>query len=250
MVDKELTEKYLKVLMGFSKYLVCNISGIPSSQSTQLQSFFSKLSDKLRKDIKIIKTSSLSKEISINPNFLFPYKNPKAKGRNFYVSFGGKIIIKNSIITEQSLCVNLILEHTDTCKAIPEGWKMYPVETGFHIVRRFHFDFDSANDDILKPKFHLQYGGNFDEDYLGLDNTHYKLCNPLDNPRLPQQPYDIIILLDFILREFTLSGKIVKEEKWNKFVIESEKIWLEPYYSNLLTKLSDKNRKRPLHRVG
>ncbi len=250
MVNKQLTEQYLKVLMAFSKYIICNISGFPSSRNTQLRAFFSDLSSKLRKDLKIIQTSNLSKNISINPNILFPYKNPKAKGKKFYISFGGKITIKNSTIVEQSLCINLILEHTNTCKDIPEGWKMYPVEPGFHIVRRFHFDFDSANDDILKPKFHLQYGGNFDDDYLGLDNTHYKLCNPLDTPRLPQQPYDIIMLLDFILREFALNGKVIKEEKWNQFVIECEEIWLKPYYNNLLDKLSDKKRKRPLHRVG
>lgn len=250
MVDKQFTVDYLTVLIGFSKYLVCNIPTFPSSQNQQHLAFFSSLSQKLSQDLKLIQTKNISKEISINPNILFPYKNPKTKGKKFHISIGGKITIKNSIITEQSLCVNLILEHTEKCAAIPEGWKMYPVETGFHVIRRFHFDFDSANDDITKPKFHLQYGGHFDDTFLALDNIHYKLCNPLDTPRLPQQPYDIIMLLDFILREFTLNGKIIKEPKWNQFVVESEKIWLTPYYKDMVSKLSDSNRVKPLHRSG
>ncbi|MCA3903475.1 hypothetical protein JKP31_19520 [Vibrio vulnificus] len=250
MVDKQFTKKYLETLKGFSKYLVTQISGLPSSGHVQLQSFFSKLGDELRRDIKLLQTANISKDISINPNIIFSYKNPKAKSKRFHISLGGKIKIKDSMICEQSLCINVILEHTDTCKSIPDNWKMYPTDTGYHIIRRFHFDFDSANDDISKPKFHLQYGGNFEEQYLEIENIHYNLCNPLDTPRLPQQPYDIIMLLDFILREFTLGGKVVKEKKWNQFVIESEKIWLEPYYKNLLSKLSNNQRSTPLHRAG
>ncbi|EHK9063545.1 hypothetical protein KCU30_003585 [Vibrio parahaemolyticus] len=250
MIDKKLTEEYLTVLMNFSKYLITKTSLLPSSRNSYLSIYFGKLTTSLRKYIKIIKSSNLNETISINPNILFPYENIKTKGRKFHISIGGKVVIKNSRITEQSLSVNIILEHTDKCPDIPDSWKMYPIETGFHIIRRFHFDFDISNDDNLKPKFHLQYGGHFDERYLELDNMHYKLCNPLDTPRLPQQPYDIIMLLDFILREFSLSGRIVKEPRWNEFVIKSEKIWLEPYYKNLLGKLSDTKRAKPLHRTG
>ncbi|MBJ6881083.1 hypothetical protein JG663_15125 [Vibrio cholerae] len=251
MLDKKITEKYLNVLMDFSKYLVSTKSLLPASRKSYLSIYFCKLINELRQHLKIIKTSNLNTTISIEPNILFPFNNIKTKKRKFHISLGGKIVITNSIITEQSLSVNIILEHTDKCNPIPENWKMYPVDTGFHIIRRFHFDYDISNDDNLKPKFHLQYGGNFEQKYFDLgNNIYYKLCNPLDTPRLPQQPYDIIMLLDFIVREFSLNCKIINEARWNELVINSETIWLEPYYRSLLDRLSDSKRSQPLHRIN
>ncbi|HHF3010433.1 TPA: hypothetical protein ACPJ06_003300 [Vibrio diabolicus] len=252
--DKEFTKKYLENLFDFSKFITHRALELPPSRGHQLYAFFSNLSGNLRRVLKQMKSqgSRVKTEISINPNIIFRYDNPIGNGRKFHVSIGGVIKIEESLIVEQSLNINLMLEHTATCSHIPDNWRMYPVQEGFHVLRKFHFDYDSKNDDDIKPKFHLQYGGNFEEDYLKLDsNIYYQLCSPIDTPRLPQQPYDIIMLLDFILREFKLKGnEIAKESRWNEIVVQSEKLWLKPYYENLLARLNCGSRTTPLHRFN
>ncbi|OBU43760.1 hypothetical protein [Photobacterium damselae] len=250
--DKAFTKEYLNNLLEFSKFITYR-SELPPSRENQLYTFFSNLKGELTSTLKQMKrqNSQVDCKISISPNIIFRYDNPVGKDRKFHVSIGGILKIENSLIVEQSLCVNLILEHTSNSENIPNEWKMYPAKEGFHILRKFHFDFDSKNDDDSKPKFHLQYGGSFKEKYLKIDgNIHYKLYSQLDTPRLPQQPYDIIILLDFMLREFELEGcEIAKESRWNEIVIKSEKLWLKPYYENLLTRLNCSTRISPLHRI-
>ena len=224
-------------------------SELPRTKDDQLYSFFSDLHSKLGRVT--AKRRALVEDISINPNIIFQYNNPKGGGRKFHISLGGTLKFKQGVIIEQCLVLNLMLEHTEKCADIPEGWDNYPIENGYHILRRFHFDFDTKNDDISKPKFHLQYGGNFEPEYLRVDNDlHYKLFSPIDHPRLPQQPYDIVMLFDFMLREFELGGVgVINDSGWNKHIIECEKIWLEPYYNALLHRLQSTSRKNPIHRL-
>lgn len=250
-LDSNFTKQYLDILVKFSTFLITHTSTLPISKKYQLNTFINQLKESCTQCLKLIKKGkSINKVISINPNIMFAYKNPEDYHRKFYVSLGGKIKIVNSILVEQSLCVNLILEHTESCCIVPEEWQFYQMEHGFHILRRFHFDYDSNNDDFSKPKFHLQYGGKFKKEYFDLNDFHYKLFQPIDHPRLPQQPHDFIILLDFILREFCLEGKeITEEKKWNECLIESEKLWLKPYYEELISRLNNSSRCSPLHRI-
>ena len=249
--DVEFTKKYLDILAQFSSFLVHYSNELPQSQKSQLSTFLYQLQNASRLSLKqLTKNKSLNTTIEINPNIIFPYKNPVGQKRKFFVSLGGKIDIQNGVISDQSLCLNLMLEHTPDCQNVPYDWKFYDIEQGFHIIRRFHFDYDSLNDDQVKPKFHLQYGGKFNNEYFDLSNVHYKLFQPIDHPRLPQQPHDLIMLLDFVLREFSLKGQeITREKRWNEFVIQSEKLWLTPYYENLITKLQCGSRNTPLHRT-
>lgn len=247
-IDNNFTKEYLHALKRFSKFVVERYATLPPSQNNELFSFFSALHDKL--GLSMRREKAFIDNITINPNIVFPYKNPKGGNRKFYISLGGSINFNDGIICRQSLCLNLMLEHTEGYDNVPDDWNSYPMATGYNILRRFHFDLDVKNDDISKPKFHLQYGGNFENSYLHMKNVHYKLFSPLDHPRLPLQPYDIVMLLDFILREFELGGdEIIQDSGWNKHVIECEKIWLEPYYDAVLTRLRSKSRKTPLHRI-
>ncbi len=250
-IDSKFTEYYLSVLVKFSTFLTSRPSALPVSRKHQLETFVSQLRESCTQALKLAKRKrSINTQISINPNIIFEYKNPEDSGRKFHVSLGGKIKIQDSIIVEQSLCVSLILEHTKLCANIPEEWQFYSAEQGFHILRRFHFDYDSRNDNCSKPKFHLQYGGKFKKEYFDLKDIHYKLFQPIDYPRLPQQPHDLIMLLDFILREFSLDGgEITQEKRWNECVIESEKLWLKPYYEELVSRLACSSRNAPLHRI-
>ncbi|PMN69682.1 hypothetical protein [Enterovibrio norvegicus] len=248
-IDQTFTNDYLKALKNFSAFVVQRYAELPQTRNDQLYHFFSDLHTKLGRVTR--KRRALVEDISINPNIIFQYNNPKGGGRKFYVSLGGTVKFQNGIIIEQCLVLNLMLEHTEECAAIPEGWDNYPIENGYHILRRFHFDVDTKNDDISKPKFHLQYGGNFEPKYLEIDNVHYKLFSPIDHPRLPQQPYDIIMLFDFMLKEFALGGVgVINDSGWNKHVIESERIWLKPYYETLLDRLSSTSRRTPIHRLN
>ncbi|EJN8560411.1 hypothetical protein V9K52_003038 [Vibrio alginolyticus] len=251
--DIKFTIEYLENLSDFSKFLTQRAGELPPSRGSQLYAFFSNLRLTLKQHLRQLKSrhAKLNTEISIDPNIIFRYENPEGIGRKFHVSIGGVIKIKNSIITEQSLCIYLMLEHTSDCSDIPDEWKMYPPQEGFNVLRKFHFDFDAKNDDDSKPKFHLQYGGSFEEKYLNLGSKiYYKIYSSLDTPRIPQQPYDIIMLLDFALREFNLrGGEITNEKRWNNIVIKSEKLWLKPYYENLIERLNCSSRSSPLHRI-
>ena len=251
MIDQDFTEKYLSLLVEFSTFLMRRQNALPDSEKNQLSSFIFGLKDKCQFATKQIKAGKkINTEISIEPNIIFSYKNPVAKAKKFYISLGGNLKISSNTIVEQSLCLNLLLEHTEHCEALPAEWMFYDVEEGFHVLRRFHFDYDAKNDDFLKPKFHLQYGGRLQENYLDVDKVHYKLFKPIDYPRLPQQPHDFVMLLDFILREFNIDGvNITDESKWNSCVIKSEKLWLKPYYLELLSRLDSGSRKSPIHRA-
>lgn len=247
-IDNKFTNAYLHALKNFSKLVIEKSEVLPRSHNNQLYSFFCELHTKLGRVMR--NNRAFIEDISINPNIVFPYINPKGGGRKFYISLGGSINFNNGIICRQSLCLNLMLEHTEDSTDVPKEWNSSPMATGYNILRRFHFDLDVNNDDISKPKFHLQYGGNFENSYLQVKNVHYNLFSPLDHPRLPQQPYDIVILLDFILREFELGGtEVINDSGWNKHVIACEQIWLEPYYDAVLTRLRCASRKAPLHRI-
>ena len=251
--DVNFTKEYLKILKEFSSFLVSYSGELPVSMNFQLNTFISSLKEQSGIALKIINKKNLNKVFSIEPNILFNFVNPLDNKRKFYVSIGGMIEFKDSVLVEQSLCMNLILEHTDTCADIPAEWKFVSINEGYNILRRFHFDYDSTNDDNKKPKFHLQYGGKFNSEYLGIDkpNIHYDLFQTIDHPRIPQQPHDLIMLLDFMFREFSLKGKtITKEKKWNELVIKSEKLWLTPYYNELINRLSSCSRTSPLHRAN
>jgi hypothetical protein len=248
-IDRNFTNDYLIELKKFCSLVINRYAELPQAENNQLFSFFSELHNKLGRVTN--KGRTLVEDISINPNIIFKYDNPKGGGRKFYVSLGGTIKFQQGVITEQCLVLNLMLEHTENCAKIPDGWDNYPIENGYHILRRFHFDLDSKNDDIRQPKFHLQYGGDFKQEYLKVDNVHYKLFSPIDHPRLPQQPYDIVMLFDFILREFELGGVgVINDSGWNNRVIASEKMWLKPYYDALLARLESSSRNTPIHRLG
>ncbi|MDN3628614.1 hypothetical protein [Vibrio lentus] len=249
IIDRDFTNNYLKVLNQFSKHILAQSSELPRSEEDNLHQFFSKLQSTLSSAIRNKK--AWIGNIPISPNIIFQYKNPKGGNRKYFISIGGVIKIENRTIIEQCLCVNLMIKHTESCDDIPEEWNSYPLENGYHVLRRFHFDFDTNNDDRTRPKFHLQYGGNFEPEYLNIDDdVHYKLFSPIDHPRLPQQPYDIIMLLDYVLREFELGGlSVINDSGWKKHIIDSENIWLKPYYDAILTRLTNTSRSNTLHRL-
>lgn len=251
MIDRKFTREYLIALKDFSKLILAKHLALPRSDNDQLYSFFSELHNKL--GLTLRQRNAFIEDISINPNIVFPYVNPKVGNRKFYISLGGSINFDQGIICRQSLCLNLMLEHnSEDNTEIPEEWNSYPIVDGYHILRCFHFDLDVKNDDISKPKFHLQYGGNFEPSYLKMNNVvHYKLFSPLDHPRLPQQPYDIVMLLDFVLKEFELGGEeVINDRSWNRHVIGCEKIWLIPYYDAICSRLQNASRTTPIHRLG
>lgn len=249
MINADFTANYLAALKEFSKIVIERYASLPRSENNQLHTFFQSLYDQINRFLKNRKRHI--DDISINPNIIFKYKNPKLSEKKFHVSLGGALKFKKGIIIEQSLCLTLMLEQSSEHDDAPEHWNIYPITQGHHIIRRFHFDIDMNNDDITKPKFHIQYGGNFEPRYLNLNNVHYKLFSPLDHPRIPHQPYDIVMLLDFILREFDLGGQeLINDSGWNKHLIAIEKIWLEPYYEEILHRLKASSRKTPLHRIN
>ncbi len=254
-VDEGFTKNYLDLLKSFATFLVTYKGNLPQSRNFQLCTFVDVLKTQCTQALKIVNAQKrLNKVISIDPNVIFGYTNPEDKSRKFYISIGGYVKFEDSVLIEQSLTVNVILEHTTDCAPVPEEWKWHkhPIDNGFHVLRRFHFDYDSTNDDNHSPKFHLQYGGKFNKNYLGIgdEDAYYNLFQPIDYPRLPQQPFDMIMLIDFVLREFSLKGnEITREKKWNELLVKSEQMWLKPYYEHLIGRLDVSSRLEPVHRI-
>lgn len=251
--NEQQTKEYISSLSKFTKSLLHSSLALPPSINDALSECISKLAGETSQFLKLVKKPGkiVDKCFSLEPNILFNYKNPKLKGHQFYVSFGGYIKIENSILIDQSFNIMLLYRHTSKTLETDfiKDWQCHAFEDGLHVLRRFHFDLDLKNDGINKPKSHLQYGGKLNKDYFNLtEEMQYKLFGPLDHPRIPIQPYDLIMLFDFLFREFLVDGhQIIKEKSWIGNIIESERFWLKPYYERLISRINISTRQAPIH---
>ncbi len=151
----------------------------------------------------------------------------------------GYINTKNGKLQDQSISVSLILNPNKNQKEV-NGYdsgklvKNVPV-----VVRRFHFDYDLGIDENDRPRSHIQYGGKFEKDRIGIDNLQYRLFSSLETPRIPCPPYDLVLVVDLFLHQYeTPLDQIKQEPEWQRLVKESEELWTKGYYCVLTNHLN------------
>jgi hypothetical protein len=117
------------------------------------------------------------------------------------------------------------------------------IVTNNNIARRFHFDIDTGKGKAIKPKCHMQYGGEAKHELRYYPTLNYGLEEWMSTPRLPYPPLDIVILIDFLLRQINtpLSQKFAKEPNWTSLVRKSEKLRLKEYYNQIHGHLAHSN---------
>ena len=195
--------------------------------------------------------------LSINPNI-----TTELTSRTFcgpcgitQLTIGGEINVKNNKLESQSITVCISFapyEEVDRTKSETHGCPQMNANT-IHIVRRFHFDYDANVADKEWTVNHLQYGGKFDSRFLKDDfsNCQYSLFANIEIPRIPTQPFDLILVFDLFFRQMPSDmSDIHKEGQWNNMVLKSENIWLRDFYRKLASHLNNKKRKESLHQFS
>lgn len=117
------------------------------------------------------------------------------------------------------------------------------------IVRKVHFDLDTAHDGADRPRSHFQMGGKLPPLPSG-DGYHYCADPKIDPPRIPTFPTDMVILVDSLLRQFVPIGgqpNFLSERRWLKLVQQSEDIWIKPYIAKSSGFLAMQSRSQSLY---
>ncbi len=247
-IDKEFTHQYMQDLYDFFSLLRTKTHSVKfchNSAQTAISQICSKLDTVLRLSKK--PKQSVSQEISLSPNLLLEIDDHLVKrksGMQFMLSIGGLIEIKEGLLVRQNFCIAVLCKvDSDMCQDKANNYRCYPLATGTHVLRKFHFDLDrSLTDEQVWPRSHLQYGGKFAPEYFAVDGPlQYHLFAPLDHPRFPAIPYSFILCMDLALRTFSTNGtKLTKERYWTDKIKESESRWVKPFLEQALEFLNSK----------
>jgi hypothetical protein len=180
--------------------------------------------------------------VSISPNWEIPTAPCPVLGVNGSATLivGGEISVNRGPTLRQSIVIALLLEAQEHIGKV-NNKQAEPLEEGERVlIRRFHFDYDTALASPGYPRSHLQYGGKFSGHVPA--GAAYRLYS-LDLPRIPCPPFDLVLALDFFLRQFPTSLRdMVDESRWLKLVRESERLWLRGYFQEVAQHLDASDR--------
>lgn len=112
------------------------------------------------------------------------------------------------------------------------------------LVRRFHFDLATGNNDTNKPLSHVQFGGND----RGCTQYTYALSPRIGIPRIPYPPIDFIILFDMMLRQFKtkIHSGFYDSKEWINCVKKSEEMRIKEYYDLIEKYFNNDNHRKTL----
>lgn len=193
--------------------------------------------------------SNQSFEISIDPNWIIPIEN-NVCGINgsTELKVGGYIRIKSGILQDQSINICLLFKPKDDISH-ENSYSTYAMSKDeYEVIRRFHFDYDTALIENDRPRSHMQYGGKYIDRVADEGKGNYRLMHGLKLPRIPYPPYDITLIIDLFLRQFRTPLKpIIEGNQWRRLVCESERLWLSGYYDEINNHLSSASRTTTLH---
>ncbi|MFV7477682.1 hypothetical protein ACNPM1_11760 [Enterobacter pseudoroggenkampii] len=159
-----------------------------------------------------------------------------------YLSIGGEVRFNSNGDFFQALSVCLIAE--PICDLSSEyGYDLCKMDNGkTYIIRRFHFDIDAKQINGDRPVFHLQYGGNINEQQKS--KHQYELISSIDLPRIPTLPLDLIQTLNLIFSQIkTELASVFQDPRWRSIVLENDKIWDDIYFASMQTR----NKKQTLY---
>jgi hypothetical protein len=185
--------------------------------------------------------------LSISPNWKVELSDREVcgpRGRT-ELHFGGEIHFVDGALHRQALSVVILFRSDATiddlagCPSLEEGvW---------HVVRRFHFDFDRSTVGDGKPLAHIQLGGQLFREYLDIDSARelrYDQFDQLDYPRLPWTITDMAIIMHAFLRQFPSDiASFIEGPVWSGCVMESERIWLKDFYRDTAEMMESEHRR-------
>ncbi len=242
-LSKEQSKSYLKLLINIFQFLATSSEYRRNAYDSieTIQTALSKLKA-------ISATQCEDWNFSLTPNIEFEISTKSfcgPRGKTHLV-IGGQLNVEKGLLKDQSITVCVVstaeseLDEEQKKKHCCGTWNT-SLRT---VVRRFHFDLDPGQLRRDRPPIHLQYGGKFDSCHLasGFD-YNYELFQAIDLPRLPSPPYDFILLLDMLLKQFgvNVSG-ITQESRWRSLVRCSETLWLLPYFQKITDYLGSADR--------
>lgn len=103
------------------------------------------------------------------------------------------------------------------------------------LVSAWHLDLDtSSNPKVTHPLFHLNFGG------MQMKRSEFFQLIALDSPRIVHHPMDVILAVDFILRNFYKKDQheqITSLPTYKKILQQSCETYLIPYYNNIMSNL-------------
>ncbi len=250
MNDEAKCANYLGNLSDLFKFLAerLHLIGEPCPQLHRLSDLISTFkSVKKKKNLRLSINPNITTEL-ISSTFCGP-------GGITQLSIGGEINVKNNKLESQSIAVCIsFAPYKDVDRTISETHSCPQMNANtIHIVRRFHFDYDANVADKEWTVNHLQYGGTFDSRFLMDDSSpcQYSLFSNIEIPRIPTQPFDLILVFDLFLRQMPSNiSDIHKEGRWNNMVLKSENIWLRDFYRKLASHLINTKRKESLHQFS
>jgi len=249
MTFEENSENYLRSLGELFKYL--SRSSVIASQASQSVPILGRLYSQTQS---AVGRFNRPVQLSIDPNLHIPI-DPRlvcSEVGRADLFFGGEINFADRRLQSQALAITITFRPEKEIAAA-DGIPAMGANKN-HVVRRFHFDFDSALKDGDRPINHFQYGGDFNAVYLNScpyasDGFQYSLMREMDNPRLPIPPADPGSLMDAILHQFGGSLRpIAGDGQWVKVVSDIEKIWLKDYFEAALREINKGVRKDTLYK--
>jgi hypothetical protein len=112
------------------------------------------------------------------------------------------------------------------------------------LISSWHLDLDSTDEDkkkedrITHPLFHLNFGGK------NMKSGEYGQLICFDSPRVVHHPMDVILAIDFILRNFYLEidHEEITSQPWYKEILRfSSEKYLRPYYQDIFDNISSRS---------
>ena len=163
------------------------------------------------------------------------------------IHFGGEIEFRNHCLSRQIITVVILFRAESTANAVWGRPRLKRDE--YHVVRRFHFDFDLDDQNKNRPLAHLQFGGNLNRDYLDIPKgscLRYELFDQLDTPRFPWSIMDLPRVLDTFLRQFDVGfNAFVEGRPWRELVMKSEQLWLRDFLKQAVEILDSTSNRAP-----
>lgn len=118
----------------------------------------------------------------------------------------------------------------------------------------WHLDMDSTTEEQMQksrkkgtymthPLFHLTFGG------LQMNRGEFGQLLLLDTPRLVHYPMDIVLTIDFVLRNFYVESRhkaVTADRTYQRIVKSSCVQYLKPYYESISKAIDSKTLNMPL----
>jgi hypothetical protein len=112
----------------------------------------------------------------------------------------------------------------------------------------FRCHFDRCNVGQAAPIFHLQFGGDPEE------NEYYWFPHNLELPRFPSQPMDLVLGCELIVATFfpTVYRNLCQDGTWISLIQESEKFFVGKFYKTCHDQISGRGseEKTLLHHIS